>query len=137
MYRFSVETKSRCQFINIDRQIRQLLQECGLQKGLLHLHVPHTTAGITINENADPDVPRDMELVLDRMVPWHDPAYRHGEGNTAAHVKASMMGASCTLIIENGKPCLGVWQSVFFCEFDGPRRREVWATIVADEKSGT
>ncbi|HOD94920.1 MAG TPA: secondary thiamine-phosphate synthase enzyme YjbQ [Candidatus Hydrogenedentes bacterium] len=130
MYRFSVETRARTQFINIDSQIRKLLTECGLEAGILQLHVPHTTAGITINENADPDVPRDMELVLDRMVPWHDPAYRHAEGNTAAHVKASMTGVGCTLIIEGGRPCLGVWQSVFFCEFDGPRRREVWAVPV-------
>lgn len=127
MHRFAVETQHHTQFINIDTLVDKVLRETGLQHGLLHLHVPHTTAGITINENADPDVTRDMEHALEKAVPWHDPAYRHDEGNSAAHVKASMMGAGLTLIIEQGKPQLGTWQSVYFCEFDGPRRRTVWA----------
>lgn len=130
MHRFTVETRSHTQFVNIDAQVREALRACGLQDGLLHLHVPHTTAGITINENADPDVPRDLAFALDKAVPWRDPAYRHDEGNSAAHVKAGMMGAGVTLIIEKGVPCLGTWQSVFFCEFDGPRRREVWVMPV-------
>ena len=131
MHSITVETRRHAQFINIDVQVRQVLRETGLENGLLHLHVPHTTAGITINENADPDVPRDMEHALERMVPWNDPAYRHAEGNSAAHVKASMMGAGLTLIIRDGAPQLGVWQSVFFCEFDGPRSRTVWAMPMA------
>lgn len=127
MKRFTVETRRHTEFINIDEQVRHIVRETGLENGLLHLHVPHTTAGITINENADPDVPHDLMLALEKAVPWKAPEYRHGEGNSAAHVKASMMGAGLTLIIEQGRPQLGTWQSVFFCEFDGPRRRAVWA----------
>lgn len=130
MYTFTVETHHHTEFVNIDAPIRRLLQEAGLENGLLHLHVPHTTAGITINENADPDVPHDIACALENTVPWRSTEYRHGEGNSAAHVKASMMGPGLTLIIENGKPKLGVWQSVFFCEFDGPRRRSVWAMTI-------
>lgn len=127
MISFTVETRHHAEFVNIDAQLRQVLRETGLQNGLLHLHVPHTTAGITINENADPDVPHDIILALEKAVPWRSPEYRHDEGNSAAHVKASMMGAGLTLIIREGRPQLGTWQSVFFCEFDGPRRRSVWA----------
>lgn len=126
MYTFTVETRQHTQFINIDGEIRRILAESGLEEGLLQLHVPHTTAGITINENADPDVLRDMEYALEKAVPWNAPAYRHDEGNSAAHVKASMMGAGLTLLIQNGRVQLGTWQSVYFCEFDGPRRRSVW-----------
>lgn len=130
MYTFTVETHHHTEFINIDAQVRHVLREAGLKNGLLHLHVPHTTAGITINENADPDVPHDIACALEKAVPWRSAEYRHGEGNSAAHVKASMMGPGLTLIIENGEPKLGVWQSVFFCEFDGPRRRSVWAMTI-------
>ncbi len=126
MHRFTVETHRHTEFINIDADVRRVLRETGLKNGLLHLHVPHTTAGITINENADPDVPHDIACALEKAVPWRSPEYRHGEGNSAAHVKASMMGAGLTLIIEEGEPRLGTWQSVFFCEFDGPRQRTVW-----------
>jgi secondary thiamine-phosphate synthase enzyme len=93
------------------------------------LYVPHTTAGITINENADPDVVHDFLAQLDRMVPWNQPFYQHAEGNSAAHVKASMMGSSCTVLIEEGNLCLGTWQGIWFCEFDGPRTRKVWLQI--------
>ncbi len=127
MYTFTVETRLHTEFVNIDGQIRRLLRELGLINGLLHLHVPHTTAGITINENADPDVPQDIACALEKAVPWRASDYRHAEGNSAAHVKASTMGSGLTLIIEDGEPRLGTWQSVFFCEFDGPRRRSVWA----------
>lgn len=127
MISFTVETRHHAEFVNIDAQLRQALRETGLENGLLLLHVPHTTAGITINENADPDVQHDILLALEKAVPWHSPEYRHDEGNSAAHVKASMMGAGVTLIIREGRPQLGTWQSVFFCEFDGPRHRSVWA----------
>lgn len=127
---FTVETQQRTQFVNIDGPVRGLLRDTDLKNGLLHLHVPHTTAGITINENADPDVLHDLDLALDRAVPWRAAGYRHGEGNSAAHLKASMMGAGLTLIVKEGAVQLGVWQSVFFCEFDGPRRRNVWALPV-------
>ena len=127
MINFTVETRHHAEFVNIDAPLRQVLRETGLENGLLQLHVPHTTAGITINENADPDVQHDILLALEKAVPWRSPEYRHDEGNSAAHVKASMMGAGLTLIIREGRPQLGTWQSVFFCEFDGPRHRNVWA----------
>lgn len=127
MFTFDVETRAHTQFINIDHEVRQIIQRAGIKDGLLHLHVPHTTAGITINENADPDVLHDLTYALECAVPWRAPEYKHGEGNSAAHVKASMMGAGLTLFIENGAARMGTWQSVFFCEFDGPRRRSVWA----------
>lgn len=132
MISFTVETRHHTEFVNIDAQVRQALRETGLENGLLHLHVPHTTAGITINENADPDVQHDILLALEKAVPWRSPEYRHDEGNSAAHVKASMMGAGLTLIIREGRPQLGAWQSVFFCEFDGPRRRSVWVLPLPD-----
>ncbi len=127
MYEFNVQTQKRTQFVNIDAEVRHIIQTVKMQDGLIQLHVPHTTAGITINENADPDVLHDIEFALGSIVPWHASQYRHSEGNSAAHVKASMMGAGLTLIVRNGEAQLGTWQSVFFCEFDGPRRRSVWA----------
>ena len=127
MYAFTVRTQQHTQFINIDAEVRRIIETAKIKDGLLQLHVPHTTAGITINENADPDVLHDIEFALEKAVPWTDTAYRHNEENSAAHVKASMMGAGLTLIIREGKPQLGTWQSIFFCEFDGPRTRNVWA----------
>ncbi len=122
---FTVETRSRTDFLNIDRPVAEAIQAIGLTDGIITVFIPHTTAGVTINENADPDVLADMEQVLDRTVPWSD-GYRHSEGNTAAHVKASMMGSSVQVIVENGQLQLGTWQSLFLCEFDGPRTRQVW-----------
>lgn len=103
-----------------------------MQEGLLTVFIPHTTAGVTINENADPDVTSDMDLVLDRMVPWTG-GYKHFEGNTAAHVKASMMGSSAQVIVSKGTIQLGTWQSLYFCEFDGPRTREVWVQGISEK----
>ena len=122
---FTVETRSQTDFINIDRPVTEAVRAAGLVDGVVTVFVPHTTAGVTINENADPDVLADMEQVLDRVVPWSN-GYRHSEGNTAAHVKASMMGSSVQVIVENGQLRLGTWQSLFLCEFDGPRTRQVW-----------
>lgn len=107
-----------------------MLNESGIANGIVTLFVPHTTAGLTVNENADPDVTSDMDMVLDRIVPWSG-GYRHFEGNTAAHVKASMMGVSCQIIVFDGQLCLGTWQSIYFCEFDGPRTRKCWFKIHA------
>lgn len=132
MKKFTLQTSSRTDFVKIDHQVAELLAECGLQEGVLTLFVPHTTAGITINENADPDVTADMELVLDRVVPWTG-GYSHFEGNTAAHVKASMMGSSAQVIVSGGQMQLGTWQSLYFCEFDGPRTREVWVKGISEE----
>ncbi len=122
---FTVETRSQTDFINIDRPVAEAVRAAGLVDGVVTVFIPHTTAGVTINENADPDVLADMEQVLDRVVPWSN-GYRHSEGNTAAHVKASMMGSSVQVIVENGQLRLGTWQSLFLCEFDGPRTRQVW-----------
>lgn len=122
---FTVETRSRTDFLNIDQPVTEAVQAAGLTDGVVTVFIPHTTAGVTINENADPDVLADMEQVLDRVVPWSG-GYRHFEGNTAAHVKASMMGSSVQVIVKNGQLQLGTWQSLFLCEFDGPRTRQVW-----------
>lgn len=125
MRKFSLQTQSRTDFIKIDRQVQEIVRESGLAEGVVTVFVPHTTAGVTINENADPDVTADMALVLDRVVPWQS-GYSHFEGNTAAHVKASMMGSAAQVIVSEGRLQLGTWQSLYFCEFDGPRSREVW-----------
>jgi secondary thiamine-phosphate synthase enzyme len=125
MKQFSVKTQSRTEFINLDRHVEEVLRDTHLTEGVLTIFIPHTTAGVTINENADPDVTADMEVVLDRMVPWNG-GYKHSEGNTAAHVKASMMGSSVHVIVSGGILQLGTWQSLYFCEFDGPRTRTVW-----------
>ncbi len=124
MHRFQLNTKSRTDFREITGEVQDAVTRAGLQDGLVTVFVPHTTAGITINEHADPDVVRDMKQVLDAVVPW-DGDYRHAEGNTAAHVKASMMGSSAQIIVESGRLQLGTWQGIFFCEFDGPRSRNV------------
>ena len=124
MKQFSVRTSARSEMIDINDRIRALLKESRIRSGICHVFVPHTTAAVTINENADPDVPRDILSELDKIVP-HNDHYRHVEGNSAAHIKASIVGASETLLIENGDLVLGTWQSIFFCEFDGPRTRKV------------
>jgi secondary thiamine-phosphate synthase enzyme len=124
MKEISVQTKSRFEMIDITAAVRKAACEEKIDSGMVLVYTPHTTAAVTINENADPDVPRDMLAALDRMVPL-SANYRHAEGNSAAHVKSSLVGASEMVIIENGRLILGTWQSVFFCEFDGPRTRKV------------
>ena len=121
---FSIRTNQQVEFVKLTGQVQKLLDESGVQEGICHVYVPHTTAGITINEGADPDVIRDMTMELNKIVPLED-GYRHAEGNSAAHIKASMMGSSAAVMIENGKLVLGTWQAIFFCEFDGPRTRRV------------
>lgn len=125
MNRITIHTNSRTDFIDITDEVQRFIFSKNIQDGIVTVFVPHTTAGVTINENADPDVTADLEQVLDRMVPWVD-GYAHMEGNTAAHMKASMMGSSAQIFIEGGRLCLGTWQSIYFCEFDGPRSRQVW-----------
>ncbi len=117
--------------VEITGQVRNAVSESGVESGQVTVYVPHTTAGITINENADPDVVHDLLEQLDRMVPWRQRFYQHAEGNSAAHVKASMMGSSVTVLIESGRLVLGTWQSIWFCEFDGPRTRNVHLAITA------
>ena len=130
MHTFTIQTQRRDGMIEITDRVREHIREVGLESGHVIVYVPHTTAGITINENADPDVVHDFLKQLDEMVPWEQPFYRHGEGNSAAHVKASMMGSSVTVLVEGGDLVLGTWQGVWFCEFDGPRERRVHVSAV-------
>jgi len=125
MNKITVQTKTRTHFVDITDEVQRFAQEKNLTDCLITVFVPHTTAGITINENADPDVTADFETVLDGLIPWSN-SYLHAEGNTAAHVKASMMGSSVQVLVETGRLCLGTWQSLYLCEFDGPRTRTVW-----------
>lgn len=130
MYRFDVRSTKHTQFINIDSTVQGAVGESGVKRGVCHVFVPHTTAAVTINENADPDVVHDITEILERMAPWKG-SYRHTEGNSAAHVKASLLGSSQTILVENGELVLGTWQSIFFCEFDGPRSRQVWIQVIS------
>lgn len=125
MQTFSIHTRARTQFLDITREVQELVTGLGLKGGIVAVFVPHTTAGITINENADPDVTADLGDALEKAVPWNA-NYRHSEGNAAAHVKASMVGSSIQVMVEGGRLRLGTWQAVYFCEFDGPRTRNVW-----------
>ena len=129
MDEISVKTSSHTQFIDITSKVSEVLQKTGIKDGICTVFTPHTTAGITINENADPDVPRDIIKEMEKVVPLND-GYAHVEGNSAAHIKSSLFGCSETVIIRNGTLMLGTWQSVFFCEFDGPRNRKVWVEII-------
>ena len=129
MQEFEVQTSKRDEMVDVTGEVRAALREAGLSQGQVTVYVPHTTAGVTINENADPDVVHDMLAQLDEMVPWRQPFYQHGEGNSASHVKASLMGSSATVLVESGRLVLGTWQGVWFCEFDGPRRRRVYVQV--------
>ena len=111
--------------VDVTAQVQSTVSSTGLGDGEVIVYVPHTTAGVTINENADPDVGHDMLRQLDEMVPWQQPFYRHAEGNSASHVKASMMGSSVTVLVKAGRLVLGRWQGVYLCEFDGPRTRQM------------
>ena len=127
MEQFSLNTPEEG-FIDITGQVRKIVASGNVQNGLCQIFVPHTTAGVTINENADPDVVTDMLAALGKMVP--DLHYRHSEGNSPAHVKSSLVGCSITVPISEGRLCLGTWQGIYFCEFDGPRTRKVWVNLV-------
>ena len=130
MQEISLQTHSRVEMIDITTAVQKTIQEGGVKTGICLVYTPHTTAAITINENADPDVPRDILAALDKAVPL-SANYRHAEGNSAAHVKSSLVGASEMVMIENGRLVLGIWQSIFFCEFDGPRTRKVSISVIA------
>ncbi|MDH4183086.1 MAG: secondary thiamine-phosphate synthase enzyme YjbQ [Nitrospinota bacterium] len=130
---FSVRTRSRTDFVEITREIHLLLGKAAVDEGVVHVFTPHTTAGLTINENADPSVLADMAHALDRMVPWSDPAYSHSEGNSAAHLKSSLVGCSLTVPFSGGKLELGTWQGVYLCEFDGPRTRQVKVRVIGSQ----
>lgn len=126
-----LRTSRRTELVDITRDIAHLVSESGVAQGLCHLYVPHTTAGIAINENDDPDVARDIEAALDRLVP-EDAAYKHYEGNSDSHIKSTLVGVSQSVFIEGGRLALGRWQAIFLCEFDGPRDRHVRVKIVPD-----
>lgn len=126
-----VDTQSRTQLKDITREVARLVSQSGVENGLCCFYVPHTTAGILINESDDPDVARDIGDTLDRLVP-RKASYKHYEGNADSHIKASLVGSSASVPIESGKLGLGRWQGIFFCEFDGPRRRQVKVKIIAD-----
>jgi len=125
----NIQSSRRNQLISISDSVRKVVRQSGITDGLCFIYVPHTTAGITINEDADPDVALDIEETLEKLVPRRG-SYRHAEGNADAHVKASLMGTSVTIHIENGELQLGRWQGIFFCEFDGPRHRSLHVTLM-------
>jgi secondary thiamine-phosphate synthase enzyme len=116
--------------IDITSHVQSAVKQAGVKEGLATVFVPHTTAGVTINENADPDVIHDVLEQLDQMAPWEQPFYEHHEGNSAAHVKSSLVGCSVAIPIEDGRLTLGTWQAVYFCEFDGPRTRQCTISVV-------
>jgi len=124
MITLEIESRRRVEMIDISAQVGRAVADSGVRTGLLLVFTPHTTAAITLNENADPDVPRDLLMELNKIVPFED-GYRHAEGNSAAHLKSSLFGASELIPLEDGRPVLGTWQGIWFCEFDGPRRRKV------------
>ncbi len=130
MEKLSVKTSRREEMVNLTAAVQRLVGDQGWGDGLLHLWCPHTTGALTVNEAADPDVVRDMVASLATLVPRHGD-YRHVEGNSDAHIKSSLMGPGLTLIVEGGRVQLGTWQGVFFCEWDGPRSRQVWAMFLS------
>jgi secondary thiamine-phosphate synthase enzyme len=126
---FRISTKSRNQMIDITSQVRSFVSQSGISNGDVIVYCPHTTAAITINENADPSVPHDILLTLEELLPHHRPGYRHSEGNSDAHCKSSLIGCSEQILIKDKSLNLGTWQGIFFCEFDGPRSRKVIVQI--------
>lgn len=132
MTEFELRTTARNQFVEITDRVQDAVTTAGVREGLCVVYCPHTTAAITVNENADPDVIHDMLLYLNRTIPQHQPGFRHAEQNSDSHLKASLVGPSVTLIVAGGKIVLGRWQGVYFCEFDGPRTRRVNVQVVGD-----
>jgi len=127
----TLRTRSRHEFLDLTREIQAAVQKSGVREGLCHLFVPHTTAALTINENADPSVKSDILMVLNKIISDQEP-YRHLEGNSPAHVKASLLGPQLTLMVSSGRLVLGTWQGIYLCEFDGPRSRRLHLKVVAD-----
>lgn len=126
--KFSLSTHSRSELIDISSQVEDIVKEARVEEGTCRVFVPHTTAGILINEGADPSVRRDILNQLDKIIPWSGD-YQHREGNSPAHIKASLVGSSETIFVEKGQLVLGTWQAIYFCEFDGPRHRQVIVKI--------
>ena len=131
MQTLTVKTDRRTQFVDVTEMVQRVVARSGVASGVCHVYVPHTTAAVTINEHADPDVATDVEGAFDRMVPASGP-YRHAEGNSDSHIKAILVGASQVIFVEGGKLALGRWQGIFFCEFDGPRERKIHVKVMVD-----
>ena len=129
-----VKTSRRTELVDITYSIQQAASACKIEDGICFISVPHTTAGVTINENADPSVKRDITAVLNKLVP-KDAGYAHSEGNSDSHVKSSILGSCLQVFVEQGKLCLGTWQGIFFVEADGPRRRQVWVKFISSQSS--
>ena len=126
--KFNIKTTAHTQMLDITREVQNAVTQSGVRDGLCTVFIPHTTAAVTINENADPDVVRDFTTEINKIVPWED-GYHHIEGNSAAHLKASMIGFSEQIIVEDGRLVLGTWQGIYFCEYDGPRTRKVYVKV--------
>ena len=131
MIKLNIRTSARTELLDITSAIQRAVDDSGIQSGVATVFIPHTTAAVTINENADPSVKRDMLYEINKVIPFED-HYHHLEGNSAAHIKSSLFGCSQTIIIEDGRLQLGTWQGVYFCEFDGPRQRQVWVQVLGE-----
>ena len=129
MLEINVRTDARTDFVAVTAPVQAAVAELGITDGAVVVFNPHTTAGVTINEGADPDVVRDLDTIFDRVVPWTG-GYRHAEGNAAAHAKATMTGSSVTVLVRDGKLQLGTWQTIWFCDYDGPRQRKLWVAAL-------
>ena len=132
MDKIHVTTHSHAEFIDITLEVSRILEKGEIKEGICYIYVPHTTAAVTINENADPSVRKDILNELNRMVPWNG-HYTHMEGNAAAHIKSTLVGSAVSVPISGGNLALGTWQGIYFCEFDGPRHREVFIQIIKSE----
>lgn len=132
MDKIKVKTHVKEEFIDITHEVNRIMQKQGIKEGICYVYIPHTTAAVTINENADPSVRKDIINELHTLIPW-DGHYTHKEGNAAAHIKSTLVGVSVSIPISGGKLSLGTWQGIYFCEFDGPRHREVFVQIIKSE----
>lgn len=131
IHKFQIRTSAKCEMADIGREVEEIVSKSGGKSGVCHVFVPHTTCGLAINENADPDVKRDIIAKLDESVSDNFP-YRHSEGNSPAHIKSVLVGPSVTVFVEDGALELGTWQGLYLCEYDGPRNREVWVKIIKE-----
>lgn len=131
MQTIQINSRKKVEMIDITADIQSVVRDLDAKDGLIHLYVPHTTAAVTINENADPDVTRDLVMELNKIVPFED-GYQHLEGNSAAHLKSSLVGVSEFIPLQNGQPILGTWQGIYFCEFDGPRQRKLHIKVIPE-----
>lgn len=127
---FDVSTRRRAQLVDITERVAGAVTASGVKDGVCHVYIPHTTAGVTVNEGADPDVARDIEARLEALVP-HEAGYEHSEGNSDSHIKTALVGPSCSVPVRSGRLALGTWQAIFLCEWDGPRKRQVEVGVTA------